>query len=212
LELRKSNSICEKKEEYILFQESLLLESQESINKLEKRIHTMAQSTNTQQQRIQPPNPQEHTGLFDMINDGCRDIDDFIQGRDPNMTSANVVSKLNIIVDTAQRLCNISEWSERERSRNSQNTQAINQLNNQVTQLQTQLQQNNMGFTQMQNTLIDATNNFNTLNQAHILQGQQLQNAQINVQLWRIKYTKWKNRAKRIMQGIDIIWLVNTPN
>ena len=207
LELRKSNSVCEDKEKYILFQETHLLEFQESINKLKKHINIMAQSP--RQRRIQLPNPGEHTRLFDTINDGCRDIDDFIQGRDPNMTNADVVSKLNIIVDTAQRLCDIAEWSERERARNPQNTQTNNQLNNQVNQLNNQLQQNLQAFAQIQNDLNNVNNNFNLLNQAHIIQGQQLQNVQLMAQHWHLKYRKWKNKAKSLS---SVIWFVNTPN
>lgn len=228
-ELRKSNTLCDKKEEYILFQESHLLESQETINKLKERIDTMAQSSTSRQRRIQPPNPGEHNNEFDAINDGCRDIDDFIQERPEaqSMTKANVVNKLNYIVDKAQRLCDIAELGEREKS---QSSQTINRLNNQVTQLQAQLQQNGQTFNQLnnqvaqlqancqqialayaqtQNDLNIANNNFNTLNQAHAIQGQNLQNAQVDAQLWRTKYRKWKNKAKSLN---SIIWFVNTPN
>jgi chromosome segregation ATPase len=224
-ELRKSNTLCEKKEEYILFQESHLLESQETINKLKERIGTMAQSSTSLQRRIQPPNPGEHNNEFDAINDGCRDIDDFIQERPEaqSMTKADVVSKLNYIVDRAQRLCDIAELGEREKSRSSQtihrlnnqvtqlqaqlqqNGQTFNQLNNQVTQLQAQLQQIALAYAQTRNDLNIANNNFNTLNHAHAIQGQNLQNAQ----LWNIKYRKWKRKAK---SPNNIIWLVNTPN
>jgi chromosome segregation ATPase len=207
LELRKSKSICEDKEKYILFQETHLLEFQESINKSKKLINIMAQSP--RQRRIQPPNPGEHNDVYDIIVKGCRVIDDFIQGRNQNMTNANVISKLNIIVDTAQRFCDIAEWSERERARNPQNTQTINQLNNQVNQLNNQLQQNLQAFAQIQNDLNNVNNNFNLLNQAHIIQGQQLQNVQVNAQLWHLKYIKWKNKAKSLS---SVIWFVNTPN
>jgi len=214
LELRKSNSICEKKEEYILFQESLLLKFQESLNKLEKR--TMAQPI--RQQPINPPNLREYIGVFDDLIDATRDIDDYIQGRPEaqSMTIPNVMSKFNTISDKAQRLSDIAEWSERELTRNSQRIQNlnnnINQLNGQINQITNQLQQLTQMNYQLQNNLATYTNNFNTLNQAYVLQGQQLQTAQVDVQLWQHKYQKWKNRAKRIMQGIDIIWLVNTPN
>jgi polyhydroxyalkanoate synthesis regulator phasin len=213
LALNKSNSICETKEKYILYQDSQLLESQETIIKLKGRINTMAQSSSstTRPRRIQPPSAREYNTVFDSLTDDCRDVDDYIQGRPEaqNMTNASVVRKITNITDKAKRLCDIGEWSERELTRHSQNTQTINQLNNQVAQLQNQLQQNLQAFAQIQNTLNDANNNFNLLNQAHILQGQQLQNSQINAQLWRVKYQKWKNKAKTLS---SIIWFVNTPN
>jgi hypothetical protein len=176
---------------------------------LKKNINIMAQSP--RQRRIYQPNPGEHTGIFDAIDRECRDINNFIQGQPDaqSMNNADVVNKLNFIVDNAQRLSNIAEWSERERARNPQNTQTINQLNNQVNQLNNQLQQNIQAFAQIQNTLNDATNNFNLLNQAHIIQGQQLQNIQLMAQHWHLKYRKWKNKAKSLS---SVIWFVNTPN
>lgn len=234
-ELRKSNTLCDEKEEYILFQESHLLESQETINKLKERIRTMAQSS-TSQQRIQPPNPGEHNSEFNTIKDGCRDIDDFIQERPEaqSMSKADVVNILNYIVDKAERLRDISEWGERENSRvtqlqtqlqqnlqaytQSQNNQLMkyqtqlqeyNQLKNQVTQLQADQQQFNLVHTQAINNLNVANNNLNLLNHAHVLQGQRLQNALVDVHGWRTKYQKWKNKAKSLN---SIIWFVNAPN
>jgi chromosome segregation ATPase len=211
LALNKSNSICKTKEKYILFRDSQLLESQEVIIKLKERIHTMAQSSTTRPRRIQPPSAREYNTVFDSLSDDCRDVDDFIQRRPEaqNMTNANVVRKITNITDKAKRLCDIGEWSERELARHSQNTQTINQLNTQVHNLTNQLQQYMQAFGQIQNTLNDANNNFNTLNQAFAIQGQNLQNTQINAQLLRVKYQKWKNKAKTLS---STIWLVNYPN
>jgi len=216
LALNKSNSICETKEKYILYQESQLLESQEAIIKLKGRINTMAQSAQsgtTSQRRIQPPSAREYNDIFDSLADDCRDVDDYIQQRPEaqNMTNASVVRKITSITDKAKRLCDIGEWSEREIARHSRNVQTINQLNNQVNQLQhgsNTLQQNLQAFAQIQNTLNDANNNFNLLHQAHILQGQQLQNSQVNAQLWQLKYRKWKNKVKRP----SLVWFVDYSN
>ena len=227
-ELRKSNALCDEKEEYILFQESHLLEFQESMNKLKERIYTMAQSS-TSRRRIQPPNPGEPNDVFYSINDGCKDIDNFIQERPEaqSMTKVDVVDKLNYIVDKAQRLCDIAELGEREKSQSSQtinrlnnqvtqlqaqlqqNVQRINQFNNQVTQLQAQLQPIALAHAQTQNDLNIAINNFNTLNHAHVIQGQNLLNAQLEARLWQRKYRKWKNKTKSLN---SIIWFVNTSN
>ena len=219
LALNKSNSICETKEKYILYQESQLLESQEAIIKLKGRINTMAQSaqSNTRRQRrIQPPSAGEYNTLFNNIDSACEDIDKYIQIQPGPLTDDRaVINRLNNIVVTAQRLRDITEWGEREIARHAQDTQTINQLNNQVNQLQhgsntlqQNLQQNLLAFTQIQNTLNDANNNFNLLHQAHILQGQQLQNAQVNAQLWRTKYRKWKNKVKRP----SLVWFVDYSN
>lgn len=205
--MRKSKLICENKEKYILFQETHLLEFQGYINKSKNRIHTMAQSS--RQQRIQPPNPGEHIGLYTSIDDTCIDINNFVHGRDPSLTEEQTVEKLNDIIDKAQRLRDIAEWREREQSRNPHIIQENNQLKTQVTHLNAQLQQNLLAFAQIQNTLNDVNNNFNLLNQAHIIQGQQLQNVQVNAHLWNLKYRKWKNKAKSLS---SIIWFVNTPN
>ena len=196
LELRKSNSICEKKEEYILFQESLLLKSQESLSKLEKRIHIMAQSSpqrrnqrrHSNQPPIQPPNPNEYNGIYDDIKESYNTITEFVQGW-PEDQSIDIVNNLNIIVEKVQRLCEISQWSE----------QKISQLDNQVTQLQAQ-QQNQIAL--LQTDLARVNNNFNILNQAHNFQTHRLQ-------ITDGKYNKWKKKAKT---GPDFIWIINFPN
>jgi len=196
LELKKSNTIYEEREKYILFQESNILELQEVIYKLKERIHIMAQSSpqrrnqrrHSNQPPIQPPNPNEYNGIYDEIKESYNTITEFVQGW-PEDQSIDIVNNLNIIVEKVQRLCEISQWSE----------QKISRLDNQVTQLQAQ-QQNQIAL--LQTDLARVNNNFNILNQAHNFQTHRLQ-------ITDGKYNKWKRKAKT---GPSFIWIINFPS
>lgn len=214
LELKKSNTICGKKEKYILYQESELLNSQEIIYKLKKRIHIMAQassslgtaSDDSSEKIIQPPNFDEHKELFHDVQVKCIHISEFIKGKKPSLSVPDIVKKLAIITDSAHRLHDIVKYRDQQESRN---LQSLDQLQNQIrqvedayAQLQNQIQQINQDYAYLQNQLATANNNFNILNQAFNFRMQELQVA-------NSKYNKWKNKAKT---GPDIIWIINFPN
>ena len=111
LKLKKSNTIYEKREKYILFQESKILELQEVIYKLKERIHIMAQ-TPPQRRRsqrysdppIQPPNSNEHKELIHDIQVKCRSIDESLQGKNPVFDTPDIAEKLTAITNLADRL------------------------------------------------------------------------------------------------------------
>ena len=213
LELKKSNTICGKKEKYILYQESELLNSQEIIYKLKKRIHIMAQaassagtaSDDSSEKIIQPPISDEHKELFHDVQVKCIHISEFIKGKRQSSVP-DIVKKLAIITDSAHRLHDIVKYRDQQESRN---LQLLDQLQDQIqrseqafAQLQNQIQQSNQAYAYLQNQLATANNNFNILNQAFNFRMQELQVA-------NVKYNKWKKKAKT---GPSVIWAINFPN
>lgn len=216
LELKKSNTICGKKEKYILYQESELLNSQEIIYKLKKRIHIMAQasssstaSDDSSENIIQPPNSDEHKELFHDVQVKCMHISEFIKGKRQSSVP-DILKKLAIITKSADRLHDIVKYREQQETRN---LQELDQLLDQIqqseqafAQLQIQIQQSNQAYAYLQNQLATANNNFNILNQAFNFRMQELQVA-------NGKYNKWKNKAKgALQQDTGIIWIINFPN
>lgn len=212
LKLEKSNTVYENREKYILYQESELLNSQEIIYKLKKRIHIMAQasssgtaSDDSSERTIQPPISDEHKELFHDIQGKCMHISEFIKGQ-RQLSVPDIVEKLTIITKSSHRLLDIVEYREQQESRD---LQSLDQLQDQIqqneqafAQLQKQIQQRNQAYAYLQNQLTTANNNFNILNQVH--------NFQMNrLQITDGKYNKWKNKAKK---GPSIIWFINFPN
>ncbi|CAJ0876200.1 5053_t:CDS:2 [Entrophospora sp. SA101] len=60
---------------------------------------------------IQPPRPNELNNIFETVQDECRDIDDHFQGpQSSQLNQRDILTKLNIITSSANRLKEIADW------------------------------------------------------------------------------------------------------
>ena len=84
------------------------------------------------------------------------------------MNQRDILTKLNIITSSANRLKEIADWENDEaQTQYQQYGQVIAGLNNQATQLQAQIQGDAQIIIQLQARLDTANNNFDLLKQAH---------------------------------------------
>ena len=233
IQLRKALKDIESKEKFITFREDQFIALEDKISTYNKK--PKMSST----RRIQPPNPNEIEVNADIISDGCRDLDIFIQRPQNSTLDRNTsVNKLNEITTSAHRLRDIAKWNDDQlaplRVQIHQNLQALNQVNTQLTRVQTDLNQlhqdhlqvnvENTQLKNIQDQIVNAQTQFinnthNPLAQNHIAliqannQLNQAHNFQTGqLQLTQQKYAKWKHRARNLNVHPDVIWFIDTPN
>src|SRR6185369_16709845 len=213
--LRSALKDVDKKESYVLDLEQWLSTLEEEVVILKKKIREITSwkynksaeikdSLNivkmAQSNQIQPPVPNEINTIFDTVLDENGHIDDYIRNYQTSAWNRrDILNKIITVNDSVNRLRDIAEWENTQAQvQYQQDANAINQLNNFVTQLQTQNQGDAQIIIQLQAQLDTANNNFDLLNQAHIFQTRQLQTCQADLQDWRRKHAKRK--AKHIKQ------------
>src|SRR6266511_1252395 len=225
----------DKKESYVLDLEQRLSTLEEEVVILKKKIRKLTSKKYNRlamSDPIQPPRTNELNNIFETVQDECRDIDEHFRGsQSSQLNQRDILTKLNIITSSANRLKEIAYWENDEaQTQYQQYGQVIAGLNNQATQLQAQIQGDAQIIIQLQAQLDTANNNFDLLNQAHIFQTGQLQTCQTDLQNWRrkhakrkgkhikqkAKHKKWENKEKGSRQIIinlnqQILALQNNP-